>query len=46
METEARLADQEVQLGLTRNSEPRLRAAFDTRQLEIGTHRSRRPVAR
>src|SRR5467141_4374393 len=29
METEARLADQEVQLGLTRNSEARLRATFD-----------------
>jgi PAS domain S-box-containing protein len=29
-EAEARLADQEVQLGLTRNSEARLRAAFDS----------------
>src|SRR5258708_672758 len=29
MEAEARLADQEVQLGLTRNSEARLRAGFD-----------------
>jgi PAS domain S-box-containing protein len=29
-EAEARLAEQEVQLGLTRNSEARLRAAFDS----------------
>src|SRR3981189_1917818 len=29
MEAQARLADQEVQLGLTRNSEARLRAGFD-----------------
>src|SRR5215475_5210076 len=29
MEAEARLADQDVQLGLTRNSEARFRAAFD-----------------
>src|SRR6266446_7573168 len=46
METEARLADQEVQLGLTRNSEARLRAAFDNAAVGINrTHRSRRPVA-
>src|SRR6266436_5618667 len=30
MEAEARLADQNVQLGLTRNSEARFRATFDT----------------
>src|SRR5882672_8652100 len=30
MEAEARLADREVQLGLTRNSEARFRATFDT----------------
>jgi len=35
METEARLADQEVQLGLTRNSEARLRAAFDNAAVGI-----------
>ncbi len=35
METEARLADQEVQLGLTRNSEARLRASFDNAAVGI-----------
>jgi PAS domain S-box-containing protein len=35
METEARLADQEVQLGLTRNSEARLRAGFDNAAVGI-----------
>jgi hypothetical protein len=29
MDAEARLADQQIQLGLIRNSEARLRAAFD-----------------
>src|SRR5467141_2516603 len=35
MDTEARLTDQEVQLGLTRNSEARLRAAFDNAAVGI-----------
>jgi PAS domain S-box-containing protein len=35
METEARLADQEVQLGLTRNSEARLRASFENAAVGI-----------
>jgi PAS domain S-box-containing protein len=34
-EAEARLADQEVQLGLTRNNEARLRAAFDNAAVGI-----------
>jgi PAS domain S-box-containing protein len=35
MEAEARLADQQVQLGLTRNSEARLRAGFDNATVGI-----------
>jgi PAS domain S-box-containing protein len=35
MEAEARLADQQVQLGVTRNSEARLRAAFDNAAVGI-----------
>jgi PAS domain S-box-containing protein len=35
MEAEARLADQEVQLGLTRNGEARLRAGFDNAAVGI-----------
>ena len=35
MEAEARLADQDVQLGLTRNSEARFRAAFDNAAVGI-----------
>jgi PAS domain S-box-containing protein len=35
MEAEARLADREVQLGLTRNSEARLRAGFDNAAVGI-----------
>jgi PAS domain S-box-containing protein len=36
MEAEARLADREAQLGLTRNSEARFRAAFDNAAVGIG----------